>query len=90
MIIIKNFDIKIPVIHLKNDIYFIGLYKVECEYRNNQVFIKINEHYESFNKFIIKNERYIQKRLILLMLKYDQSLEKVIDYLINDKELEYL
>lgn len=54
-IILKALKISsIPVIHLHDILYFVGVYKVLIEFKNNFLMVKIGEKYLRFAEYIGK------------------------------------
>jgi hypothetical protein len=54
-IILKALKItKVPVIHLYDILYFVGIYKLLIEFKNNFLMIKIGDKYIRFAEYIAK------------------------------------
>jgi len=91
---IEEMDIKIPIVWIKENIYLIGSQKLDFALDRNCLMIKPptsrDDNRRSFQDYIIKNEKPIQKHLALLVLKSGEDLEQVLDNLIQDKKIENL
>ena len=46
--IIKELKVKVPIVHIKDRQYLIGLNKCSCEIRGNNVMIRVGGGYETF------------------------------------------
>jgi hypothetical protein len=58
---IDMYQVKIPVVHISNSSYLIGINKCICELRGNKVMIRIGGGYESFGQYIQNNEQYFER-----------------------------
>ena len=70
--------------------YLIGTNKCLCELRGNKVMIRIGGGYESFSEYMHKNERHIQRQLVIGMIKSEQSLEYVVQQLMTGARISEL
>jgi hypothetical protein len=58
MQLIEEMVITIPIVHIKGNVYLIGAKKHSLEVRRNCLLIRIEPGFESFQEYIIKNDRY--------------------------------
>ena len=70
--------------------YLIGTNKCLCELRGNKVMIRIGGGYESFSEYMHKNEKHIQRQLVIGMIKSEQSLEYVVQKLMTGARISEL
>lgn len=60
----------VPIVSLRTNLYFIGVYKVVVEMQADYLMVKVNEHkYDRFSEYIKANRDYITKMLTLLSIK---------------------
>jgi hypothetical protein len=50
--------------------------------------LRVGGGYESFQNYVPKNQRYFQKMLVVYMIKSGESLEKVVDCLVNNIKIK--
>jgi hypothetical protein len=58
---IDIYKVKIPVVHISDSNYLIGVNKCLCELRGDKVMIRIGGGYESFGEYLHKNEMHFQR-----------------------------
>ena len=80
--LIKELNVRVPIVHIKGSQYLIGLNKCLCEIRGNIVMIRVGGGYESFKSYISKNYKYFERMLAIMMFKSDYTIEKVVECLI--------
>jgi len=80
--------ITIPIVWIKGNLYLIGSQRLQLEIRRNCLLLRVAGGYESFQEYVIKNDRYFQRMLIIYMIKSSESLEYVVDQLINDRKIK--
>ena len=78
---IDEMNITIPIIWIKDNYYLIGSQRLICEIRRNCLLLRVGGGYESFQEYVIKNDRYFQRMLIIYMIKSGENLEYVIECL---------
>ena len=63
----------VPIVHLKDNLYFIGIYKMIVEMQGDFLMIKVgNKKYERFADYLKTNRERFVKFLTLLSLKNEQ------------------
>ena len=63
----------VPIVHLKDNLYFIGIYKMIVEMQGDFLMIKVgNKKYERFADYLKTNQERFVKFLTLLSLKNEQ------------------
>lgn len=58
------------------------------ELKNSQLVIRVGGGYEKFEDYVAKNNKQIQKQLVIEMIKSGESLEWVVDQLINGNRIK--
>ena len=86
--IIKDNNITIPVINVKDNIYLVGSEKTNCDLKAENVTIRKGVGYKAFTKYVKANEKYHQKILVSHMINNDESVEWVVDQLIQGKKMK--
>jgi len=84
---IQETNITIPIIWIKKDLYLIGSTRLSCELKRDSLMLRVGGGYEKFEEYITKNLRYHQRILVIHMIKSGESLEWVVDALINGKKI---
>jgi hypothetical protein len=79
---IDEMNITIPIVWIKDNFYLIGSQTLICEIKRNCLLIRIGGGYESFQEYVIKNDRYFQRSLIIYMIKSGENLDYIVDCLI--------
>lgn len=85
---IQEMNITIPIVWIHSSTYLIGFKKIHCEIKRNCLLLKVASGYESFQEYIIKNDRFLQRMLIIYMIKSSETLEYVVNCLVTDKKLK--
>ena len=85
---INQLGLTIPIIWIKGKLYLIGSSRMSCELRNTQLMVRVGGGYEKFEEYVPKNTRYFQRTLVTHMIKSGESLEWVVDALINGKKIK--
>lgn len=85
---INELDVTIPIIHVKGEVYLIGSQKQIIQYKQtNQLTVRVGGGFSKFDEYIPNNHKFIEKTLLMNMIKSKESLEWVCDALINDKRI---
>lgn len=84
-IIIEQHKITIPILHIKDRLYLIGSQRMTCEIKREILMIRVGGGFEKFFEWVPKNHRYLERCLVVHMIKSGESLEWVIEQLFNGK-----
>lgn len=84
---IVEHSITIPIIWIKKDLYLIGSNRLSCELKRDTLMLRVGGGYEKFEEYVPKNLRYFQRILVIHMIKSGESLEWVVDALINGRKI---
>jgi hypothetical protein len=84
--IIKNQNITIPIVHIKDTLYLIGSQKVNLVAKRDSVLVQRGGGTEKLENFLANNNKNFQRNLVIYMIKTNESLEFVIDSLINNQK----
>lgn len=88
---IANDGITIPIVHIKDYLYLIGPKRVQLDWRNDVELTVVDPDsgiQQNLNSFMATNEFDFKKELVRLMLRSDESLEYIVDQLIQNKEIK--
>lgn len=85
---IKTLGIKIPIIWIKANLYLIGSQRLTCEIKKDQLILRVGGGYQKFQEWVIQNHRYFMRMLVIYMIKSGESLEWVIEQLIQGKKIK--
>lgn len=84
---IKTLGIKVPVVWIKGSLYLIGSQRLNCELRADQLVVRVGGGYKLFEDYVSENHRYFMRMLVIHMIKSGESLENVIELLIQGKRI---
>ena len=84
---IKTLGITIPILNINAKLYLIGVNRLSCDLRNNNLMVRVGGGFEKFIEYIPKNHRYLERALVVYMIKSGESLEWVVDTLKNGKKI---
>jgi len=79
--------IKIPIIHLKGNIYQVASQKLVFQIERNQLMIKFGGGIRSFHDLILKHEKQMQRVLTIFCLQSGESIDQVMNYIMKDRQL---
>ena len=85
--IIDVYDIRMPVKHIKDNLYLVGSDRKLCELKADRATIRHGGGYEPLQEYLPANDRRHQRKLVQEMLQTDQSLEWVVDQHIQAKRI---
>jgi len=80
-------DITVPIVHIKDSQYLIGINKCNCELKANKIMIRVGGGYEKIQDYVSKNDKYFQRALVINMVKSENSLEYVLNELIKGDKI---
>lgn len=84
---IDEMNITIPIVWIKGSMYLIGINKIDLSKKGEFVTARIGGGYEKFESYIEKNHKALEKGLIVKMIQSRESLEWVVEALINDQKI---
>lgn len=85
---INEMNITIPILWVKDNYYLIGSQRLICEIKRNCLLVRVGGGYESFQEYVIKNDRYFQRMLIIYMIKSGETLDYIIECLLENKSIK--
>jgi len=86
--LISDIEITIPIVWIKQNQYLIGSTIFSLEIRKDQLQMKVGTAWENFENHVAKNHRFFQRNLVIQMIKSGESLEWVVDNLMNGKKIK--
>lgn len=78
-------QITIPVHHIEDNLYLIGSKRLNCSLQNDSVLVTVGESNKKFKDYVLKNDRSFKRDLVIDMFKSGESLETVIENIMNGK-----
>ena len=84
---IRDFQITIPIAWIKDSLYLVGSQRTNLLLKRDKLMIKNGVSFEKFDEFVLQNLQHYQRTLIGYMMRSGESLEFVVDQLINNKKL---
>lgn len=55
---INEMNITFPILWIKDNYYLVGSQRLICEIKRNCLLLRVGGGYESFQEYVIKNDRY--------------------------------
>lgn len=91
--VIQTQRIQVPIIHLETSQYLIGVATNELELKDDgrgkqEVYVVVNKGRQTLQLYCDEHGDQMERTLVHHMHQYDQSLEWVIDQIINGKEIK--
>jgi hypothetical protein len=79
----------IPVVFLRDGLYYIGVYKVQVEMQCDYLMVKVSEtKFDRFSDFLKANRDHFTKFLTLLSLKNNNSnIVDIVNKLVTNQEV---
>ncbi len=85
---IRELGINIPIVWIKGSLYLIGSHRLNCELKGDQLILRVGGGYNTFEEWVVHNQRYFQRMLVIYMIKSGESLEWVVDQLIAGRKIK--
>lgn len=86
--ILEDHKLTIPVIHIKDTLYLIGSQRLNVEKKNEKLSVRVGGGYERFEDYVPRNSKYFQRTLVCHMIKSGESLEWVVEQLLQGKKIK--
>ena len=84
--IVIKYGINLPIVPIKANQYLVGPKRVRCELKQGMLMCSIGQgQLELFENFLIKNQKNLERALVVVMLKTRESLEQVIENMVQSK-----
>lgn len=82
----------VPIVAIRDNLYFIGLYKVLVEMQADYLMVKVNENkFDRFSEYIKDNREYITNMLALLSIKnQNASIVEITNSILRGQEIQGL
>jgi hypothetical protein len=80
-------NITIPIVPIKDSLYLVGSQRCNLVIKRDSLLVMKGGGTEKFEAFMTANNQNLQKNLVIFMIKTGESLEFVIDQLINNKKI---
>lgn len=84
---IDEMVITIPIIHIKDKLYLVGIQKIHMDMKAEDVIAQIGGGYEKFELYIKKQHKILERGLIIKMIQSKESLEWICDALIRGTKI---
>jgi hypothetical protein len=85
---IVQYNLVIPIVHIKDKLYLIGSNRMSCALTRDQLMVRVGGGYERFEEYVPNHHRYFMRMLVVHMIKSGESLEWVIEQLIQGKRIK--
>lgn len=81
--LIRDLQITIPIVHIKDSVYLVGSQRVNLILKRDQIVVKRGGGNQQFQEFYLINKTQMMRNLVLQMIKSGESLEYVVNCLVN-------
>jgi hypothetical protein len=85
--VIQQENIRIPVVFLKDELYFIGATKACCILKSGNVIVRVGGGQYPFEEWVPFNHRIFERIIVINMINSNQTMEWVIGQMISDKKI---
>lgn len=75
-------NIRIPIIQIKDEMYFIGAAKVSCYMRSDNVICRVGGGQYNFEEWVPFNHRIFERTIVINMINSGETMEFVLDQMI--------
>lgn len=88
--LVRDLKITMPVVHVKESCYLIGSQRANLLLKRDQLLVKRGGGgaSEPFQEFYLTNKRQLERGLVVFMIRSGESLEYVVDCLVNGKKIK--
>ena len=86
---IQELDIKFPIEQIHDDLYLIGCERLNIKQNSNteSLLARVGGGYVKFEDHVLKQNKYYQRMLVIYMIKSGESLEWVVEQLVDNKKI---
>ena len=84
---LKQLNVTVPVVNIKDSLYLIGSQRCNLVIKRDSLLVMKGGGTDKFENFIAQNVKSFQRNLVIYMIKTGESLEYVVDSLINNKKI---
>jgi hypothetical protein len=85
---ISSLNITLPILNIKEACYLIGNQRVNLVNKNSSLMVKKGGGSQQFQEFYLLNKTQMQRGLVLNMIKSGESLEYVVNCLVNGQKIK--
>ena len=85
--LIVRYNIRVPIIHIKDNLYLIGHQRCSILLKSDVVIVRVGGGQDKFEDYVPLNHRIFERQLVLSMINSNESLEWVIDRLVNGNKI---
>lgn len=86
--VIEQENVRIPVIQIKDELYFIGAVKAACYLRSDNVIVRVGGGTHNFEEWVPFNHRIFERNIVINMINSGETMEWVLDQMIQDKKIK--
>jgi len=86
--LIDRENIRIPIIQIKDELYFIGAIKTSIYMRSENVIVRVGGGQYNFEEWVPFNHRIFERTIVINMINSGETMEWVLDQMILDKKIK--
>lgn len=87
-------NVRIPIVHVgdasmnisRANLYLVGSQRITINIQRDKVMCRVGGGYEEFGEYLLRNHRQEERKLVVLMIKTQESLEWVVSALIAGRK----
>ena len=84
----QQLQLTFPIVWIHDNLYLIGSIRLNCELKDGQVIVIVNGQKLKFSDYSKKQNKHFQRMLVIHMIKSGESLDWVVDQLINGQVIQ--
>lgn len=92
--VIEAGNVRIPIVHVsdagmnitKANLYLVGSQRITINIQRDKLMCRVGGGYEEFGEYLLRNHRQEERKLVILMIKTQESLEWVVSALIAGRK----
>lgn len=84
---VREYGLTIPIVWIKEQLYLVGSSRSNLSIKRDKLMIKKGVSLEKFDEYVSKQQRNYQRTLVSYMIKSGESLEYVVEQLMNNKKI---
>ena len=86
-LIVQN-NIRVPVIHIKDNLFLLGSQRASCDLKNDNVVVRVGGGMDRFVDYMTFNHRAFERQLVNHMVNSAESLEWVVEQLMANRKIK--
>ena len=85
--LVLRYNIRIPIVYIKDSLYLIGHQRTTVLLKSDNVVVRVGGGQDQFHQYVPINHRVFERALVLHMINSNESLEWVVDTLVQGQKV---